>query len=63
MAFNEIERLKEFKEKSGWSYMKISNLMGVAVQSVINWIKGSHEPSSMAREKIRQFLADYSFKG
>lgn len=63
MNLNETERLKEFKEKSGWSYVKISNLMGIAVQSVTNWIKGNHKPSSMAREKIRQFLADYSFKG
>lgn len=63
MEYNEIERLKEFKEKSGWTYMKISKLMGVAVQSIINWIKASHEPSRMAREKIRKFLAEYSFKG
>lgn len=63
MEYIEAEKLKEFKRKSGWSYMKIAKLMGVAVQSIINWTKGNHEPSSMAREKIRRFLAEYSFKG
>lgn len=62
MEYNEIEKLKEFKEKSGWSYLKIAKLMGVAVQSIINWTRGSHEPSNMARNTIRRFLAEYSFK-
>lgn len=63
MEYNEVERLRQFKSNSGWSYLKIARLMGVAVQSIINWHKGSYKPSSMAREKIRRFLAEYSFKG
>ena len=63
MEYNEIEKLRKFKEKSGWSYLKVANLMGVAIQSVINWLKGTYEPSNMAREKIRKFLAEYSYKG
>lgn len=57
-----MKELMEFKEKSGWSYQKIANLMGVNTQSVINWIRGKAEPSSMAREKIQRFLNDYSYK-
>jgi len=63
MEYNEVERLKEFKNKSDWSYTKIAKLMGVAIQSIVNWFQGSHVPSKMAREKIRKFLAEYSFKG
>lgn len=63
MEYNEVEKLKKFKEKSGWSYLKVANLMGVAVQSIINWLNGTYIPSNMAREKIRKFLAEYSFKG
>ena len=63
MEYNEVEKLKKFKETSGWSYLKIANLMGVSVQSGINWIKGIYEPSNMAKEKIRKFLAEYSYKG
>jgi len=62
MEDNEVEQLRQFKGISGWSYMKIANLMGVAIQSIINWLQGIHEPSRMALEKIRRFLAEYSFK-
>lgn len=58
----EVKELREFKERSGWSYQKIANFMGVNTQSVINWINGKAEPSSMAREKIQRFLNDYSYK-
>jgi len=57
-----MKELMEFKERSGWSYQKIANLMGVNTQSVINWIRGKTEPSCMAREKIQRFLNDYSYK-
>ena len=59
----EVVRLRKFKEESGWSYLKIAGRMGVAVQSIINWIQGKVIPSPMAREKIRKFLAEYSYKG
>lgn len=63
MEYNEIDKLRKFKEKSGWSYLKVANLMGVAIQSIINWLNGTYKPSNMAKEKIRKFLADYSYKG
>jgi len=59
----EVVRLRKFKEDSGWSYLKMAGLIGVAVQSIINWIQGKVVPSPMARDKIRKFLAEYSYKG
>lgn len=52
----ELERLKEFKKKSGWTYEKIAEFMKVHSQSVCNWITGAFKPSNMAIEKIRKFL-------
>lgn len=59
----EVVRLRKFKEESGWSYLKIAGRIGVAVQSIINWNQGAVVPSPMARDKIRKFLAEYSYKG
>lgn len=56
---SELDQLKEFKEKSGMTYPKMSKLIGVHEQSVFFWIKGKHSPSPMAREKIRAFLKTY----
>ena len=57
----EIEKLKEFKKRSKWSYEKMARYMGVHSQTLMNWIKGNYKPSSMAREKIRKFLDEFSF--
>lgn len=58
----ELEDLKKFKDQSGWTYQRISNLMGVHSQTVVFWIRGTYKPSKMAREKIRKFLDEYSYK-
>jgi len=60
---SEVEALRKFKKDSGWSYEKIASLLGVEGQSIYNWLKGVYKPSRMAKEKIRKFLADYSYKG
>lgn len=52
----ELERLREFKKKSGWTYEKIGEFMKVHSQSVTNWITGAFKPSNMAIEKIKKFL-------
>lgn len=57
----EIEELKKFKKRSGWSYHKISTLMGVHSQTIVYWIKGKYNPSIEARGKIRRFLDDFSY--
>lgn len=60
---NEVDLLRKFKKESGWSYDKISGLMGLSLQTIVNWIQGHATPSSMGRSAIRKFLADYSYKG
>ena len=58
---SELEELKKFKKRSGWSYQKISSLMGVHSQTVVYWIKGKYNPSMEARNKIRRFLKEFSY--
>lgn len=58
----ELDQLREFKKRSGWSYPKISELMGVHEQTIVYWLTGKFKPSSMAKEKIRVFLKTYFFK-
>ena len=58
----ELEQLKEFKKRSGWSYDKISSHMGVHSQTIVFWITGKYNPSPMAKEKIRKFLDEYFIK-
>jgi len=53
---NDIERLKEFKKSSGWSYHKLSNHIGVHYQTVVGWFIGKRSPSLLATEKIQKFL-------
>lgn len=57
----EIEKLKSFKERSGWSYNKMSSLMGIHSQTIYFWLRGSYRPSSLALEKIRHFLDTYAY--
>lgn len=57
-----IDSLIQFKKKSGWSFQKIANLMGVNTQTLINWHSGKFKPSPMAIEKIQKFLNEYSYK-
>ena len=61
MTVQEVSDLKEFKERSGWSYEKIAIQIGVHSQTVINWINEKGNPSPMGKEKIRKFLGDFSY--
>lgn len=56
MAIKEIEDLREFKKRSGWSDDKISAKLGVSAQSIRNWLKGRNTPSELAKKAIREFL-------
>lgn len=56
---NNLERLRQFKKKSRWSYEKIGKRMGVHPQTIVFWITGKYNPSKMAKEKIRRFLNEY----
>lgn len=53
---NDLERLKEFKKLSGWSYHKLSINIGVHNQTVVGWFIGKRSPSLLATEKIQKFF-------
>ncbi|MBA7638604.1 hypothetical protein ES703_46260 [subsurface metagenome] len=57
----ELEKLRSFKERSSWSYQKISNHMGIHSQTIYFWLSGKYNPSSLALEKIRRFLDVYAY--
>lgn len=57
--FNELEMLKKFKEKSGWSYDRISKKIGVHHQTIQGWFSGKYKPSQLARKALRSFLIDH----
>jgi len=54
--FNELEMLKKFKEKSGWSYEKIAQNIGVHSQTIQGWFSGKYKPSQLAKKALRSFL-------
>ncbi len=57
----EVVKLKKFKERSGWSYNKISAHMGIHSQTIYFWLAGKYQPSNLALEKIRNFLNVYDY--
>jgi len=57
----EVEKLRSFKERSSWSYSKISKHMGIHSQTIYFWLTGKYNPSSLALEKIRKFLDVYAY--
>ncbi|MBA7621299.1 hypothetical protein ES703_28658 [subsurface metagenome] len=61
MLNEQVERLKEFKKNSGWTFQKISNLIGVHSQSLINWFSGYSKPSRHVSPLVEKFLKKYSY--
>jgi len=57
----EIEELRNFKDRSSWSYQKISNHMGIHSQTIYFWLSGKYRPSSLALEKVKEFLRVYAY--
>lgn len=57
----EVKKLKNFKKRSGWSYQKISNHMGIHSQTIYFWLTGKFKPSDLAKDKIKQFLNNYDY--
>ena len=56
---SELEMLRSFKEKSGWSYDKMSKIIGVHSQTVQGWFSGKNLPSQLAKKAIRNFIIDH----
>jgi len=57
----ELEELRSFKDRSSWSYQKISNHMGIHSQTIYFWLSGKYQPSSLALEKVKEFLRVYAY--
>ena len=56
----EVEMLREFKNKSGWSFEKIAREIGVSHQTVMMWINHGVKPMPLAQKAIRAFLIEHS---
>lgn len=62
MNINEdIEKLRSFKERSGWSYKKISKHMKIHPMTIYGWLSGKHSISDIAVDRLRRFLATYAY--
>ena len=58
----EVRLLREFRKDSGWSYVKLSQGIGVNPMTVFHWVHGTRAPSMMARRLIRAFLIEFEPK-
>ncbi|MHB8093826.1 MAG: helix-turn-helix domain-containing protein [Candidatus Aminicenantales bacterium] len=56
MGEKEIQLLKKFKQKTGWSYVRIAEEIGVHYQSVVAWFAGRKVPGNLGSKAIREFL-------
>jgi len=54
---NELELLKKFKARSGWSYDRLSKEIGIHHQTVQGWFTSKYMPGQLSRRAIREFLA------
>jgi len=56
-----IEKLRSFKERSGWSYKKLSEHMKIHSQTIYGWLAGKHDISDIALDRLRTFLRVYAY--
>lgn len=56
MAIKEVEELREFKQRSGWSDDKIARKLYVSSQTIRNWLKERNVPTELGKKAIREFL-------
>ena len=57
----EVEALRGFKNRSGWSYPKMAKHLKVHPQTIYNWLAGKHAASPMGIERIKKFLKVYAY--
>ena len=57
MGEKEVQLLKKFQERSGWSSARIGREIGVHYQSILAWFAGRKVPGNLASKAIREFLA------
>jgi len=57
----DIEKLRSFKKRSGWSYKKISKHMKIHPQTIYGWLGGKHDVSNIALDRLRKFLRVWAY--
>lgn len=58
----ELEKLRSFRKRSGWSYAKIGAHMRLHPQTIGGWCTGKHKPSGLAKDRLRHFLDIYDYR-
>lgn len=61
MKTEQTKRLVKFKEESGWTTLKIANLLGIHPQTLVYWLSGKYSPSKHVKPKVEEFLDTYSY--
>jgi hypothetical protein len=51
-----VEALRQFVRKSALSDKRISMMMGIAIESLRNWVSGSSIPREKSLQQIKEFL-------
>lgn len=54
--------IRRLRAKLNISQTELSALMGVSFTSVNRWEKGHHEPTVIAKEKLKQLFKDNNIK-
>ena len=53
---DELDKLKRFKERNGWTYGQLADAMGLHYRTVEGWFIGKYKPGNLARHVICEFL-------
>lgn len=56
MKTNEIEQLRQIKEREKISYEGLARELGVSFQTIYRWLKKGSNPSVMGLRTIREYL-------
>jgi hypothetical protein len=51
-----LEALRQFVRRSALSDKRISMMMGIAIESLRNWVSGSSIPREKSLQQIKEFL-------
>jgi DNA-binding transcriptional regulator YiaG len=54
--------IRRLRAKLNISQTELADLLGVSFTSVNRWEKGHHEPTVIAKEKLKQLFKDNSIK-
>ena len=52
------QRLKEARKKKGLTQQQLGELLGVSFSTVNRWEKGHHEPTLLAKERLKNLFQE-----